>query len=301
MVANGRSKRATVEEVPQDASLFVQFPASAALAGEIGVIDGVERMSGAVMADYLLVGRWANGQLEYAWMRPMTTPSDAKNSAMPLQSRWTSGENAALVLHDDLLRLRRVFGWLQLPSSPGDRAAYRLAIADSRNGSFVETGKALVGEHRYRLVLKAGPGADPVFARYFYVFVIDTTGSSYLLFPRSSGDAVGNRLPITEIASEPVRDPPKEIVLRDPDGFDVLPPYGLDTYVLLTTDERLPTPGSLEWSGARYTEPPGSPLEALLRMTLEGTRTSADPGSTAAHWSIERLAFRSIPPENGAQ
>jgi hypothetical protein len=97
-----------------------------------------------------------------------------------------------------------------------------------------------------------------------------------------------------------VPDPPQEIVLEDPPAFKVEPPYGLDTYVLLSIDEPLPTPASLEWRGVRApSKPPTGPLETLLRLAIAGTRQS-QPLSTPAHWSIDKIAFRSVAPAKGA-
>jgi Caspase domain len=128
---------------------------------------------------------------------------------------------------------------------------YHLAIR--RNGALV-TGHTLHGGARYQLVLTGHP-PSPV--RYIYVFVIDPTGRSILLFPRRTTGSIENRFPI---ANE------DEIPLTP---FRVAPPYGDDTYVLVTSDEPLPDLAIFEQEGARSPLPPG--------------------------WSIERTVWRSAP------
>ena len=98
-------------------------------------------------------------------------------------------------------------------------------------------------------------------ARYYYVFAIDSHGKSYLVFPKSG--SVENRFS----GKEP------EIALGAPSAFSVLPPYGNDMFVLLSTEEPLPNPSILEWDGIR---------SARKLLTTP--------------WSIERLTLPSAAP-----
>jgi hypothetical protein len=95
-----------------------------------------------------------------------------------------------------------------------------------------------------------------------YVFVIDSHGTSTLLFPRRG--SVENRFPCPS---------PPEIPLGQSAAFEVTPPYGVDTFFLLTSEEALPIPWILEWDGVR-------------------TRSI----SASASWSIDRMMFESVPP-----
>src|SRR5882672_4323802 len=88
---------------------------------------------------------------------------------------------------------------------------------------------------------------------------------------------------------------PSEIPLGEQPSFRARAPYGIDTYFLLTTDEALPDPWSLEWDGLRSVGGRGgtSPLQQLLE--LGGTTRS--PLRTPLNWSIEQLIFESVPPQ----
>ncbi|MCU1350534.1 MAG: peptidase caspase catalytic subunit p20 [Acidobacteria bacterium] len=285
--------------IPPGSSVFVQLPAPVALVEAIGVRpngdqDGIELTSDPQLADYILGGRLVDGRIEYTWLRRAMTPSERGLVALPLRSRWSSADAAdtPLVLHDAILRLRRIFGWQHLESPRDDALPYDLAIRRADDGSLVKA-PVLVGESRYGLVLRARSGR-PVAAvqpRYVYVFAIDSLGNSILLFPPSG--SVENRVPIADDEGH-LAQLPSEIPLGERASFSVTPPYGIDTYFLLTTDEALPDPWSLEWSGVRAVSGRGtSPLQQLL--ALGGTMRS--PLRTPSNWSIEKLVFESVSPQ----
>jgi hypothetical protein len=120
-------------------------------------------------------------------------------------------------------------------------------------------------------------------ARYVYVFVIDSHGKSILLFPRSASGSVENHFPVDDTIT-----PPPEIAITT---FEVAPPYGVDTYFLLTTDEPLPNPSILEWDGVRVNPVhPSTPLEQFLIEIGYGTRSIVTP----TNWSVERVTWESV-------
>ena len=263
--------------VPPGSSLFAQLPAPASLVSALALRsaqDGIELTADPRAADYILGGRFTGERIEYAWLRRALT-ADRGHAALPRRSGWNAAGVAEtpLVLEDAILRLRRIFGWHQLESSPGDGLPYALAIRRTSDGSLVDNG-VLAGETRYSLVLRArgGRALAGVEPRYVYVFVIDSRGKSILLFPVSG--SVENRLPIVEDEAQAA---PSEIPLGERGSFIVAPPYGIDTYFLLTTEDALPNPWCLEWDGLR------SPSE--LRMPR--------------NWSLQKLVFESVPPEHG--
>ena len=228
------------------ASLFVQFP------GPVDAlsIDGVVAVARADGADYLLAGRYSGGKLSYAWVRPAVRSSDRRRSGLPVRSEWVS---SATALREHAQRLRKIQMWHFLESPPGARAPYRLALRRVKDRAFVGDG-TLTGDERYEIVARAAsPRMQP---RYFYAFVIDSHGTSTLLYPRDG--SVENRL----------ADARQQVSLGD---FRVGPPYGIDTFILLTTDEPLPSPWILAW---------------------DGVRGPFDPGQ----WTIERVVVESVPP-----
>ena len=132
---------------------------------------------------------------------------------------------------------------------------YRLAIRRQRDGTWADG--VVFGNETYTLYLRAERLPADIPPRYVYVFVIDSHGRRVLLHGTSS---VENRVPRLGRA-------PNEILLGT---FDVVPPYGIDTYHLLTTDEPLPNPRVLEWDGIR--------------------------SASTSLWSIERHVYESVPP-----
>jgi hypothetical protein len=294
----GADAKQLIRTIPSEASLFVQLPAPPAFVDAVdlgvrGAGDGVTPTSDPRAADYILVGRYVDGRIEYAWLRRDLAPAERGRDALPSRSRWSAlgAAETPPVLADAVMRLRRVFGWQHL-ASPEGAPPFALAVRAADDGSLV-TSDVLVGQRRYGLVLRARSGRAPgdVHRRYAYVFVVDSFGNSILLFPLSG--SVENRVPFDpgDALSVPL---PDEVTLGDRASFVVKPPYGLDTYFLLTTDDALPDPWSLEWDGVRGVHELGgrSPLQTLLQ--LGGVTRSPLP--TPANWSIEKLTFQSVPP-----
>ena len=133
------------------------------------------------------------------------------------------------------------------------RAPYRLAL--QRADGAPVTGNTLTGQSQYTLALRATP-ARKSGRRFVYAFVIDSDGAGTLLFPRDGSVENDVKSDEPELAK-----------------FLVAPPYGVDTYILLITDEPLPNPWVLTWEGVRAGLP-----------------------SMRSEWTIERAVFESVPP-----
>lgn len=283
-----------VASLPAAASLFVQLPAPAALVDAIDVglgsdREGIDPIDRAEDADYVLVGRYSNHSVEYTWMRPSAGAADRRRAGMPLRTAWIAEtlRDTASALRDAAVRLRKIQAWQILDSPAEARSAYRLELRRERDGQRASD-CMLIGDEKYTLVLRATtPIPARVVPRYVYAFMIDSHGESFLLFPRSG--SVENRFPLPSSA------PPAEIPLGTHGTFEIAPPYGVDTYFLLTTDEPLRNPWILEWDGVRSgLSQPQTALEELLLLTASGSR--ARLRSTLSSWSVERLFFESVPP-----
>jgi caspase domain-containing protein len=230
---------------PPSRPLRVWSQTRSTLADIVDPDDGFEIVATAADADYILV---SNGR-EHAWIRP-----GARNE----RSAWTANRAS---LRESALTLRKIHGWRNLESPPGPPAPYRLALQRESDRSIV-TDNTLVGGERYRVVLQGATGSAA--KRYYYAFVIDSHGKSFLAFPQSSNGSVENRFPLRDFTAT--------ITLGDNAVFEVKPPYGVDLFFLLSTEEPLPNPSVLDWDGIR------------AGRTL-----------TTSAWSIERVAFESIP------
>jgi caspase domain-containing protein len=272
--------------------LFVYLPPSSGLVAHLDIGAGtandlVQIVPDRRDADYLLVGRARAGRSEYAWMRPNASADMALQSTLPSRTDWVSDSTAPAALVDQALRLAKVRSWLELAGPPSDsRFPYRLELRSAGSGARKTEGPVYDGEW-YGLVLRADsaqikPSLEP---RRVYVFGIATDGSSVLLFPVSN---VLNRVPYapTENGSWPT-----EIRLGPDSLFPIGKPFGMDTYILLTSDEVVPTE-ALSWEGVRTRAPVGgTPLANLLFSASSATR--APLATVPVNWSIQRLSILS--------
>jgi hypothetical protein len=124
--------------------------------------------------------------------------------------------------------------------------------------------------------------------RYYYIFGIDSFGASKLLYPIFG--SVENRFPTAQDGTNPL----SAIQVR---SITVKPPYGVDTYFLVSTDESIPNPLVLQWSGVRTRGPKGETLLEDLLSRTGGSSRSMDGDPVPAKWSIDHLVFESIPPQ----
>jgi hypothetical protein len=121
-------------------------------------------------------------------------------------------------------------------------------------------------------------------ARWVYVLAIDCQGGGQLLFPSQGG---GNRYP--------QEDGRLDQILLPGAKFTIAPPFGTDTYVLLTTSTQLSNPEVLNFEGVVRGGERGasSPLESLLGSTSAGTRGNLVQMPT--DWGVEYLQMHSQP------
>lgn len=244
--------------------------------------NGTVAVDDPTRADYILAGRYHDGSMEYAWVRPLVAKNDRRNSGLPQRTAWARD---AARLRKDLLKLRRLHAWHVLESPPDTPAPYRLGLRREKTQEHVRDG-TLIGGETYSIVLRSPPSPTRT-KLYYYAFVIDSHGRSYLAFPPSG--SVENRFPIDDSA-------PSEVRIGNASTFRILRPYGVDTYFLLATEEPLPNPSILAWDGVRAPKwtRPHTPLEELLLRTITGARGTRPLVTT--RWSIERVTFESVPP-----
>ncbi len=252
--------------------------------------SGIEKAVDPEEADYVLAGRLAAGGVEYAWLRPGVAETDQQRTSLPVRTAWRPlGPDTGAELEKALLRLRQIHAWLHLETPPGAASAYEIAVRQGEDDGELVENKTLFGGEPHHLVLRAKGGRPPahVDPRYFYVFLIDSDGRSILLYPNPATPDQ-NRFPVPPGA-------PAEIPLGRDGVFRVSPPYGVDTYFLLTSDERIPNPWVLDSEGVRARGPRGTtPLEELLSIT-GGWERSATRSPTPVVWSVEKKLFQSVP------
>jgi hypothetical protein len=289
--------------------LFVNFPTSKELAAQIKLSQdssaAIELLRRPQLANYLLSGRLQGANLEYAWIlrdvieQGKTAPNSGSvcgaDTSFPLRTDWTSATSAALEatghdLTEFAARLAKVKLWLSLRVPPGGGESdfpYELALKrrSPPGGSYVDSSGSVTQGEVYDLVLHIS-GTPPVQVdrQWVYVLGIDCAGRGSLLYPAGPE---GNQLPERGAV-------PTEISLTGSGpGIKIVPPFGLDSYVLLTTTEQLPDPSLLEFNPVltRGARGPSSPLGDLLGSASSGRRGMERP--VPSNWAIHYLQIRS--------
>jgi hypothetical protein len=292
----------------EKAKLFVRFPPFPELLGALNLNKGKER--GAIetttirqQADYELVGRLNGKTLEYAWVFPNMTREEADQKLPhPVRTKWRmaattpdSVKTAAGNLQEETVKIARIFSWRQLqqqaPPAEGN-FPYTLMLRNVETQELIPIGIAqAVAAGKYTLVLQASEeGLKPgVTQRYVYVYAIDRDGAVNLLFPRPERGTVENYLPYKGDAGKTQK--PSEIPLET---ITIRAPFGLDTYILLTSGDPIPNPTALEQQGVGVRgEEPKNPLARFLYGL--GSETRGPVVKTPANWSVASFVLRSVP------
>ena len=305
---------------------FLALPPSTELLPELKLgtradNSAVEVAASPEHAQYLLVGRATGREIEYAWLRKSITENDAKtklnpnedgnvcssDSPYPPRTNWlplgTTGvslEKTSETLTEYADRLARVRSWLELPVPPGganDAFPYRLALkrVDSpangkpQESGLIQDGTVVEGD-TFGLVLRAeGKITAATPRRWVYVLAIECSGEGQLLYPRSGE---GNFLPEK---GPDAKAWPTEIDLSGASGtFSIGSPFGIDTYILLTSADQIADVSAFNFSGVLQAARgvPRSPLAQLLSNASANAR-GVNP-TVPANWSVLYMPIRSV-------
>lgn len=252
-----------------------------------GGADPRDFFSGTFLYWVSTAGHWTSGS------SPL--PSETR----PIPRRAGGDAETARQLIEAAHSLARIRAWLTLdPPTDSRRFPFHLLVeregADGRQP--IDDGRVESGDRLY-FSLERGVIALDKFGRpqrgerrYVYLFVVDSSGASTLIYPSATAAAAENRFPAIDVD---LVDLPERIELPVPPGR-VRPPYGIDTFVLLTTREPLPDPWALQWGAVRGEDTPerqASPLFQLVGDLNEPRRGPRRPMPVA--WSIERVSIDS--------
>lgn len=306
--------------------LFMSFPIDRAVRQELKLGDGTENSALALAesperAHYSLTAAYQHGRLRYSWVLPNVAWSSASELPLPVRTDWfpTNGQvevstrYLAQQLMGTALQLGRIRSWLTL-AAPDDEGQfpYRLALKNLQTGAQISNGQlqsdrsavtellqlhpepvTVTNGEKFSLGLRADREAlkRSVEQRFVYVFTLDSSGGSKLLWPRG-GQGNSQRFPPLKASLNP---PDEEIPLNV--RFTVSEPFGIDTYILLTTATAIPDATVLEFDPVRKRSAAGERGETNPLQRLLGSIGSATRGAhmeVPANWSIERLAVRSV-------
>jgi len=311
--------------LPDKARLLVRLPPTTGLAAAMPLGDGdhsaVETTPVPAAAQYWLWGKIVDGAPAYAWLLPDSTEAGAGvaapgsrrgpgNLPLPVRTDWVklppeaagAGAPGAELTRMAML-LARIRAWLTLQSPPAQQAfPYHLAFRQATGatlGEVKDSGDFKEGE-KYKLYLRADASiltaGAPLEPRWVYVFVIDHFGSGTRIFPAPGRGNEGNRLPYAQVGRKPDFQPLIPLNGDAPEAdFEIGPPFGVDTYFLLTSDTAIDNPEVFNFEGVRTqaaARGDSGPLTELLSSASSMTRGSA-ARPVPAMWSIETLTIRS--------
>jgi Caspase domain len=300
------------QRLPAGAKLWANLPPSKEMAQELApaadsAVQMANRMSS---AHYVLAGVLTAKGPAYAWYHkselaagppspdaPAHSPGCSASSQYPVRSDWVFAgagvdlDDASDKLNKYALRLAKVRGWLQLANNPTDAGMfdyYSLALIPAANDKplsdtpLADDTVTHEGDE-FRLALTANDRIrNP---RWVYVLDIDCHGTGQLLYP---GNYTGNQFP--NKGDEDLQFP-----LPGARAVRIGEPYGVDTLILLSTEQPLPDPFALNFEGVATRGARGatSPLENLLSNTSGGTRGVHEPEPT--NWGISLSTVHSAP------
>jgi hypothetical protein len=291
------------------ATLFVNYPMPAKSAAALALGQGTANDSVVVerdpfSPDYVLAGRWTGDRFQYAWVRPGVLAVDQDKINLPVRTEWIPERDEGSPLQPQpqaelqaaALRLNRVKGWLTLrPPAGGDQVfPYHLALRKVGSAEFRRDGRTIEGE-QYKVFLTASPHdiaeatkTGDIEQRWVYVVSIDNKGCIGRVIPITDGN-VGNHLP-------PEGEHPETIeVTERPWDLRIRDPFGLDTYIMLVSEEQidpkaLPSTCAVRSRGVVR----GNALTNLIGTIGAGTRGSGTPDSVPTTWTVDSISFLSV-------
>ena len=288
------------------ARLFINLPPAPEMNIQLGKdkkYKSIAVVAEQAQATYILVGRLRAGAIEYAWILPGAESErllniSAKILPLPTRSAWitrtkgqANGGAASLRLEDEILRIGKVSAWLNIrPYRTADDFPYKLVL--KKDDGETKTEGVVFKDEVYGLLLIADPREmrASISQKFVYVFVLDSSGNSTLLFPTLGKGNVGNRFPYADAQGRY----PSEIQLGAQKLFKVGNPLGTDTFILLVSEEAIPDPDVLNWQGLQEKGARSNdhPLARLINET--GSTTAKGSRFYPTNWSIQRVIIRSM-------
>jgi Caspase domain len=296
------------QHLAADAKLWVNLPPSRELAAKLALHDNnsaVQIAPNVADANYILTATLTGDTPAYAWFHKQEfdagprakstadhTSGCSATSQYPVRSDWVPLADAKAIddgassLNKYASLLAKVHGWLQLAETPTGASTaryYKLAMIHATDQTPLPSEQAAQQDDRLQLILQSATQVTE--RRWVYVLDIDCHGKGVLLYPRNYAE---NQFPSEADAA-------RQFVLPGAPTLRIGPPYGIDTLVMLSTEQPLPDPYALEFEGVatRGGGGPDSPLGRLLTDTSRGTRGA--PGEVPTNWGIDLTTLRSVP------
>jgi hypothetical protein len=288
-------------KLPKDAVVWLNLPPAAEVSTPLLRNDptsAAQTTASEVQAMYVLAGTVTESGPAYTWynrgelIAGRQTPAGYGNgcsadSPYPIRTEWASGVDTVATLTQFAAGLAKLNGWVQLLQSGaaggGSDYPYHLSLLREADSTTAEDKGKTHADDVYQIMLQArgDTRADP---RWVYVLAIDCQGKGDLMFPQQGGN---NRYPLEAGRLDQIRLPGAR--------FKISPPFGTDTYVLLSTSTQLANPDALSFESVTRgpLKEPSSPVEMLLISTSAGEQGATL--ETPTDWGVEYLQMHSQP------
>jgi hypothetical protein len=290
--------------IPKGSSVFLQLPATQelllSLSKKIGAgtpNSAIEFTTNPLQANYILAGRMNKGATEYSLLRPNTSEMDSTfRNSLPLRTDWFNGSTTEPTT-DSLaifaVRLGKICAWLNL-ESPADNFPYHLFLVRNKTNELIQPGSPMLEGEMYHFALildSVNAPSSTVIVRYTYIFTIDSKGKMDLFYPNASFGAENNVVKYIP-GTAPTRMDAMPAMGKV--EFGIGPPFGYDTYFLVTSA----TPLSLdvfESDGVMTRGERGNSKGALNDLLANNGAKSRGPTQpVVTKWSVQKFQFRSV-------
>lgn len=294
-----------LRKIPASAKLWVNLPPSRELAAQLLPTDpnsAVQTADNLASAEYALTGVLTANGPAWAWFHknelaagppdPKAAPHDpgcSPTSQYPVRSNWIAmsttdsiAEGSATLNHYASL-LAKVHGWFQLGNSPAGGSTgryYSLQMLPAGGSAPITSDTLMHAGDRFTLALQAKSAVTE--RRWVYVLDIDCHGQGTVLYPRDYSE---NQFPNDSDTSN-------QFPLRGASTLRIGPPFGIDTFIMLSTAQPLSDPYLLNFEGVSRGAGPQSPLEQLLSDASHATR--GNPAQVPTTWGIGMTTIRSV-------
>jgi hypothetical protein len=296
-----------------DARLWANLPPPQELYAKLALHESgslVAEAKTVADADYLLVGSLTADGPQWAWFHKAEylagpraavtkdhSPGCSTTSKYPVGTDWVLLPDADSLpassekLNTYASRLAKTNGWLNLSGSLSGASTanfYSLVFKHLDDKSPLAEDRPARQDDRLRMYLTSTDRV--VEKRWVYILDIDCHGKGSLLYPIDTAD---NRFP------NDADSPHTDLELPGSPTLRIGPPFGVDTILLISTQQPLPDPSALEFEGSGTREVKAAsrgatdPLAQLLSNTSAGTRGPLPEMPT--NWSIDAISLQSIP------
>ncbi len=293
------------QNIPAGARLWVNFPPSRDLAAQLLPADpnnAVQTAADLASAEYVLTGVLTANGPAWAWFHknelaagppdpnaPAHDPGCSPTSQYPVRSNWIAMASAdsiaqgAATLNHYASLLAKVHGWFELGNSAAGGSTgkyYSLQLLAANGGAQITPETVMHQGDRFTMGLHTT--SDITEKRWVYVLDIDCHGQGTVLYPRDYSE---NQFPNES-------DTGRQFPLRGASTLRIGPPFGIDTFIMLSTAQPLSDPYLLNFEGVSRGAGPQSPLEQLLSDASHGTR--GNPAQVPTTWGIGMTTIRSV-------